>query len=192
MKNYVLDFFSDCLQGHTKEEKFNIWTGCGANGKSVAINLFQEAMGDYATTVSITLLTNKRASSNAASPELAKCKGVRFVVFQEPENDDKINVGHMKELTGGDKISARKLYKEPVDFYPQFKTILACNKLPDVPHADGGTWRRIRVVPFEIKFVDNPKEVNQRKRDNNLKENLPHWREAIISILINRFKSYQK
>ena len=164
MKNYVLDFFASCLQGHVQSEQFNIWTGCGANGKSLAIQIFQEALGDYSTNISITLLTNKRASSNAASPELARCKGIRFVVFQEPENDDKIHVGHMKELTGGDKISARRLYKEPVDFYPQFKTLLTCNKLPFIPFNDGGTWRRLKVVPFEIEFVENPKLPNQKKR----------------------------
>lgn len=188
MKNYVLNFFADCLQGHLQSEQFNIWTGCGANGKSLAIQLFQESMGDYSTNISITLLTNKRASSNAASPELAKCKGIRFVVFQEPENDDKIHVGHMKELTGGDKISARRLYKEPVDFYPQFKTLLTCNKLPFIPSNDGGTWRRLKVVPFEIEFVENPKLEHQRKRDNRLKEELINWKEAFMSILINRLK----
>ena len=78
MKNYVLDFFSECLQGHQQTEQFNIWTGCGANGKSLAIQLFQEALGEYSTNISITLLTNKRASSNAASPELAKCKRCSF------------------------------------------------------------------------------------------------------------------
>lgn len=188
MKDYVLNFFSECLQGHQQTEQFNIWTGCGANGKSLAIQLFQEALGDYSTNISITLLTNKRASSNAASPELAKCKGVRFVVFQEPENDDKIHVGHMKELTGGDKISARRLYKEPVDFYPQFKTLLTCNKLPYIPSNDGGTWRRLKVVPFEIEFVDNPKEEHQRKRDNSLKQHIGNWKEPLLSILIHRFK----
>ena len=188
MKNYVLNFFASCLQGHIYSEQFNIWTGCGANGKSIAIQLFEQTMGDYATNISITLLTNKRASSNAASPELAKCKGIRFVVFQEPENEDKIHVGHMKELTGGDKISARKLYKEPVDYRPQFKTLLTCNKLPYIPSNDGGTWRRLRVVPFEIEFVDNPIEAHQRKKDGNLKENINNWKEAFMSILIKKFK----
>ena len=187
MYNYVLNFFANCLSGQVPDEKFNIWTGCGSNGKSIAINLFQDAMGDYATTISITLLTKSRASSNSASPELAKCKGIRFVVFQEPENDDKIYVGHMKELTGGDKISARKLFKEPVDFYPQFKTLLTCNKLPFIPSNDGGTWRRLRVVPFEIEFTDNPTEPHQRKKDNKLKNDIKMWNEALMSLLIYTF-----
>ena len=192
MKDYILDFFSSCLQGHSPDESFNIWTGGGGNGKSMCISLLQSILGDYATTISITLLTAKRAASNAASPEMAKCKGVRFVVFQEPENDDKIHVGHMKELTGNDKISARALFKEPVDFYPQFKTVLTCNKLPFIPSNDGGTWRRIRVSPFEVSFVNDPKEPHERKKDRNLKSKMENWKPAFMALLINRFKRYKE
>ena len=192
MKNYILDFFASCLQGHSPDESFNIWTGGGGNGKSMCISLLQSILGDYATTISITLLTAKRAASNAASPEMAKCKGVRFVVFQEPENDDKIHVGHMKELTGNDKISARALFKEPVDFYPQFKTVLTCNKLPFIPSNDGGTWRRIRVAPFEVSFVNDPKEPHERKKDRNLKTKMENWKGAFMALLIERFKRYKE
>jgi P4 family phage/plasmid primase-like protien len=187
MYNYILDYFASCLVGHSPDEFFHIWTGSGGNAKSVSIGLFQSIIGDYATTISITLLTKSRAASNAASPEMANCKGKRFVVFQEPENDDKIHVGHMKELTGNDKISARALFKEPIEFYPQFKTILTCNKLPYIPSNDGGTWRRLRVAPFEMKFVNEPKEPNERKKDRYLKDKMETWKTPLLYMLINRY-----
>lgn len=187
MFNYILDYFSSCLVGHSPDELFHIWTGSGGNAKSVSIGLFQSIMGDYASTISISLLTNKRSASNAASPEMAGCKGKRFIVFQEPENDDKIHVGHMKELTGNDKISARALFKEPIEFFPQFKTILTCNKLPFIPSNDGGTWRRLRVAPFEMKFVNNPKEPYEKKKDRYLKDKMVNWKEPFLFILIDRY-----
>ena len=116
-------------------------------------------------------------------------EGKRFLVFQEPENDDKIHVGHMKELTGNDKISARALFKEPIEFYPQFKTILTCNKLPFIPSNDGGTWRRLRVAPFEMKFVNNPNPEDplERKKDRDLKNKMETWKESFLFLLIQRY-----
>ena len=162
-----------------------------SNGKSVLINLMMLSIGDYSTTLSISLLTQKRAASNAATPELADTKGRRFAVFQEPDNNDHINVGFMKELTGNDKIKTRKLYREPFEFYPQFKPVLTCNRLPVIPSNDGGTWRRIRVTPFEMKFVDNPVEDYERQIDRKLKDRLPLWREAFVSILVNEYNTYK-
>jgi len=190
-REYVLKFLGTCLQGHVPDEKFYIWTGGGGNGKSLTIKLLLDSLGDYGTIIPVSLLTRKRAASNVASPELAKLKGKRFCVFQEPENDDVIQVGLMKELTGNDKIQARALYGAPVEFYPQFKTLLACNKLPEIPSTDGGTWRRIRVVPFEIQFVDNPVEPHERKKDNDLKREIETWHQAFMSILIEYNKKYQ-
>jgi putative DNA primase/helicase len=123
---------------------------------------------------------------------MANCKGKRFVVFQEPENDDKIHVGHMKELSGNDKISARALFKEPIEFYPQFKTILTCNKLPFIPSNDGGTWRRLRVAPFEMSFVSDPRESHERKKDKFLKDKMENWKEAFLFILIKRYNDRYK
>ena len=192
MREYLLLKLSSLLEGIQRDQKFEIWTGGGGNGKSCILKLLNDSFGDYGTYLPITLLTKPRGNSSQASPEVAHTKGKRCAIFQEPENDDKIHVGHMKNLTGGDKIMARGLFKDPIEFYPQFKTILACNKLPDIPSADGGTWRRIRVVPFEMKFVDNPTGPNEKKKIDNIEEMMIGWRVPFMSILIHYYGLYRK
>lgn len=191
MREYVLILLSSYLQGHTPDEKFHLWTGTGANSKSKLLELFQMAMGDYAGTLPISMLTQKRAASGTATPEMAMTKGKRFCVFQEPEENDKIRVGLMKELTGGDKIMARQLFKEPIEFKPQFKLLLTCNKLPYIPSSDGGTWRRLRVVEFGSKFVDHPKAPNEFKKDEYLALKFENWNVALMSLLIHKFAEYK-
>lgn len=193
-RKYVLILMSSILSGYTLDERFNIFTGCGSNGKSKFIELFLLSIGDYGITLPISLLTHKRCSSNQATPEIAATKGKRFCILQEPENNDTINVGMMKEYTGGDKIMARALFKEPVEFKPQFKMILTCNKLPDVPSSDKGTWRRIKVVEFNSVFTDNPNsnKKNEFKKDKNLTKKFETWAPYFLSILLHYFEKYKK
>ena len=165
-----------------------------SNGKSKTIDLFEQSYGDYCCKLPITLLTQKRAASNAATSEVARTKGKRFACLQEPSEDEKLNVGLMKELTGGDKIQARQLFSEPIEFKPQFKMILTCNTLPNVPSDDGGTWRRIRVVEFSSKFCDNPdpEKTNEFKIDTELSEKFGGWKEYFMSLLIEYYKKYME
>ena len=99
----------------------------------------------------------------------------------------------MKELTGGDKIQARALYSEPVEFKPQFHMVLCCNHLPEVPANDNGTWRRLRVCKFQAKFTDDPdpEEEYEFKADEELSQKLLDWKEAFISKLIEYYKLYR-
>lgn len=190
IREYVLLLFASFLNGGIKEERFNIWTGVGANGKSKLVDLFEQAFGDYCCKLPITLLTQKRAASNAATSELARTKGKRFACLQEPSEDEKLNVGLMKELTGGDKIQARAIYKEPIEFKPQFKMILTCNNLPTVPSDDGGTWRRIRVVEFTSRFCDNPAKDNEFLIDTEISNKFALWKEQFMGLLIEYYKKY--
>lgn len=190
MKDYTLGLLSTFLSGNIKEQKFNIWTGTGSNGKSKLIDLFECCFGEYCCKLPITLLTQKRVASNAATAELARTKGKRFACLQEPSEDEKLNVGLMKELSGGDKIMARALYREPIEFKPQFKMILTCNQLPNVPSDDGGTWRRIRLVEFTSRFCENPQLENEFSMDHHLSEKFENWKEYFMSLLLEYYRTY--
>ena len=192
VRNYFLLFLSSCLQGHNAEEKFRIWTGVGSNGKSKLIELFVNCMGDYSIKFPITLLTGKRAASNACTPELVQAKGKRFGYFEEPSENERINAGLMKEFTGGDKVYARGLNKDPIQFKPQWKLALLCNDIPEVPPHDSGTWRRMEIIEFKSKFCDNPKEVNEFPIDKKLSEKIKNWDELFMALLIDVYYSKYK
>jgi P4 family phage/plasmid primase-like protien len=193
LREYVLTLMSSMLDGNNKEEKFYIWTGHGSNGKSKCIELLLKVLGDYACTFNVSLLTSKRVGSSQTNSELVRSKGRRFAVLQEPEEGEKMNAGFMKELSGNDKIIARGLYKESIEFKPMFKMVLTCNHLPQVPPEDGGTWRRIRLVEFKSHFCEhpNPENPNEFHIDRDLAFKFDDWKETFMSMLIHYFKKYK-
>ena len=190
IRKFVWDVFASILDGGIRHEKFYIFTGSGSNGKSKILELVQKAVGDYYCILPISLLTQKRAASNTAQSELERTKGRRFAVMQEPSEGEKLNIGLMKELSGGDTILCRGLFKEPIQFKPQFKMIMTCNELPEVPSDDGGTWRRIRVVNFDSKFIENP-DLNNPKEfplDTELGDNFERWADTFLGMMIQHHK----
>ena len=197
MKKYLLTVFASCLDGYNKRQRFVIFTGQkGSNGKSTCIEFLQMALGDYSSTMPHTVLTRKSQNASNATPEMADKKGVRFVVLNEPDNNDEINVGKMKELAGNDKILARALHSDPFYFKPQFKMILVCNKLPYINSDDGGTWRRVRVTPWDSRFLDPDEEITNPEKefvkDFELDSKMERWTPAFMWLLINKYyKQYQ-
>lgn len=188
---YMKDIFSSTIDGGVRHEKFYIFTGSGSNGKSKIMELVQMMMGDYYCIMPIALLTQKRAASNSAQAELERTRGRRFAIMQEPSDGEKINIGLMKELSGGDRIQCRGLYKEPIEFKPQFKMIMTCNELPEVPSDDGGTWRRIRVVDYSSKFKEDPDPNNPKEfmMDTELGDKFERWADTFISMIIENHKT---
>lgn len=191
--NNIDNYYGFELDGNNLYKLSNGIVTHNSNGKSIIIKLFELALGKYCAKLPISLLTSKRAASNSATPELARTKGRRFAVLQEPEEEVQINVGLMKELSGGDTIQARELFAPPVEFEPQFKMILTCNHLPKISTNDGGTWRRIRVVEFKSRFEENPdpENPNEYKKDKELPQKLIDYKEAFMSILIKYYRIYK-
>ena len=196
VREYTMRFLSSCLSGEIREEKFYFWTGSGGNGKSKLVELIDFVLGDYSRSMDVAFLTTKRGSSSSASPELENIKNARFVYMSEPEKTDLIYVGKLKQMTGGDKMTTRALFKGTTQFKPQFKIVLMCNDLPQLGGNDGGIWRRIEVVKYLAKFTDNVRSVNHERHqylaDNQLTAKLEQWKLVFIIKLLQKYVAYDK
>ena len=168
VREYFLKHLATNIVGGNTAQKFHILTGSGSNGKSMIMNLTSTALGDYACTVPISLFTQKRKGSGNAAPEVIRLKGRRFVTMQEPDESIALNTGLMKEITSGEKMYARDLFKSGTEFEVQAKFHLACNDKPKINTTDGGTWRRLVVINFLSKFVPNPVANNEFPMDESI------------------------
>ncbi len=186
MRKYIMCYLASLFEGSNKDQKFMVWTGNGSNGKGTLIGLIKDTLGQYYCSLDQTAITQKRGNSSSATPELADKVGVRSICLQETNGDDKLNLGFIKSITGQDEIQVRPLYGEPFYYVPQFKLLLACNHLPNIPDGgDGGVWRRIRVIPFEQKFVREPSGPNEQLLDKTVKEKLKTWNQGLTWLLLN-------
>lgn len=191
VRDYVLKKMSECLNGDIPNTYFLMFIGdTGANGKSQLLNLMKLAMGDFGEKVEVTLLTRKRNNANEANTEKIKLLNKRFAFLSEPEDGEKINIGLLKELTGSEEIVARGLYQDALSFVMEAKLFLACNELPEIKGEDTALWRRIRVVDFPSRFVDDPKEANEYKIDRSLPSRMREdisWRQTFMNILLEYY-----
>ena len=191
LRNYMWEHLASTLIGTNREQTFNIYIGGGSNGKSKLIELMSACLGEYKAVLPITAVTQKRAMIGGASPELAVLKGVRYAVMQEPTKGDRINEGILKEITGGDDMTARALFKNTITFVPQFKLVVCTNVLFDIKSNDDGTWRRIRLCPYKSKFCeepksDDPEEPYQFLIDKNLDVKIKTWVNVFMSMLVKK------
>lgn len=162
VRNYFLDVSSDVFVGGNHQKQVYFWTGEGDNAKSVTQSLFEKMLGELAIKFSTTLITGKKTANGSANPELSRAgDGIRWATLEEPDGDEQINIGTLKNLSGNDSYWARDLFqkgKEAKEITPMFKLIFICNKLPKLKYSDKATWNRIRVIPFESTFVKDDKD----------------------------------
>ena len=192
LRNYMLDHLASTFIGTNLNQTFNMYVGCGSNGKSLLTDLMSHTLGEYAGTVPITLVTEKRTNIGGVSPELIQLKGLRYAVMQEPSKNMRINEGMMKQLSAGDPLQGRALYCDSETFEPQFKLVVCTNSLFDFNSNDDGTWRRIRKCDFESRFLDADdfeqadKDGKTFIKDKSLKDKMPEWAPVFASMLVKR------
>lgn len=153
VREFVRRFFGYCLSGDTSEQVVALFYGLGNNGKSTLINCVSHVLGDFHQTLPFSsFVRSDRRGGGDATPDLAKLPGARLVTASEPEVGDRLSESLIKWMTGGERMTVRKLHEDYFDFTPQFKVILAFNSRPVIRGTDDGIWRRLLLVPFDRKI----------------------------------------
>jgi putative DNA primase/helicase len=146
---------------------FMLW-GTGRNGKSTFLEVLRYILGSYGTSTSMEIFLAK--NQEGIPNDLAALCNARFVTGVETEDGRRLAEAKVKQITGGDTISARFLHHEFFNFLPQFKIWLGTNHRPAIRGTDEGIWRRIRLIPFEVYIPDG--QVDEKLVDK-LKSEAP-------------------
>lgn len=149
--------------GEVKENLLPFAHGTGGNGKSVFLEATTDTLGDYATTAPNAFLM--ASGQGKHTTEIARLSGARMVVCSEVNEHDKFDEAKVKNLTGGDKLTARFLFQNDFTFTPTHQLWLVGNDQPDISSGGNSFWRRVRLIPFTRSF-DGPNATpeNQAKR----------------------------
>ncbi|MCQ2173295.1 MAG: phage/plasmid primase, P4 family [Bacteroidales bacterium] len=174
---YMLEYIQKCvgysLSGSTSEQCAFFLFGTGRNGKSTFLEIVRGILGDYATNIQPQTIMVNPKSGNAPSSDIARLKGARLVTSVEPNEGMRLDEGLLKQLTGDDVVTARKMFAEEFEFKPEFKLWMATNHKPLIRGTDTGIWRRIHLIPFEV-------QIPSDKVDKKLKYKLAKEADSIL------------
>jgi putative DNA primase/helicase len=149
MIRFVQQWAGYCLTGDTREQALFFGTGDGGNGKGVWLHTRMNIMKDYA--VAAAMQTFVASSQERHSTELAMLRGARMVTASETEKGRAWAEARIKQLTGGDPITARFMRQDDFTFLPQFKLDIIGNHKPQLRNVDAAARRRFNIVPFDRK-----------------------------------------
>jgi P4 family phage/plasmid primase-like protien len=139
-------------------EYFVALIGGGSNGKTIAEELIRAFFGDETISeVDLVNLTQNRFDRR----ELFKKK---FLINSEVSGDVKES-RWIKYISGGGRIDADQKGKDHIQFRPKCLIIFDTNNPPKFADSSYAFQRRLVKIDFTRRFVDDPKEENERERD---------------------------
>lgn len=151
-----------CLTGSTREHALIFLYGPGGNGKSVFLNTVSGIMADYAVTAAMDTFTASRGDRH--STDLAMMRGARLVSASETEEGRAWAESRIKQITGGDPVTARFMHKDNFTYQPQFKLTIVGNHQPVLNNVDDAAKRRFNIIPFNRKPNNPDRDLESKLR----------------------------
>ena len=174
-KKCVIDILKSCLTGRTLRYIYFL-TGVGSNGKSLLLKVLSNIFDEAIDTISKLVVIKQKGNNNGViTTELEKLDKCRLGVVSELTNTDELNTTRVKEITGGDKIDFRGLFKSNKTIIPTCNMFCATNQLPSF-EVERAILNRIIVIPFNNVFQIDP----------TFEEDLMNKRDYIFSYILSK------
>jgi len=192
--SFVQRLLGYCLTGKTSEHIFVVLYGPnGRNGKGTMLETLKLCLGPLHLTIKPEMLLEQKGNAGGPDNELCCLKGARVAQGSETNKGASINHGKIKLLTGGDTLTARWSYtRRPITFKPTHKLFLLTNERPHAGADDLALWARIVLIPFNLRYVEEPKAENERPIDKNLDEKLKNELSGILAWMVRGCLEWQR
>lgn len=181
VREFLARYVGQGLAGRVLEHRLAILTGTGRNGKGVFYGAVGWSLGDYAVSAEPDLFMHREGAHPTGEMDL---RGRRWVVVSESDAGRHLAEATVKRLTGGDRIRARRMRQDFVEFDPSHTAALVTNHLPKVTGDDPALWARLRVVPFEV-------VIPEAEQDPHLPEKLQLEADAVLTWAVQGWTDYQ-
>lgn len=192
---FLRRFLGYGITGLVSEQVFGVFYGeDGRNGKDTIQHALNHTLGAASSAISKDVLLNaKMNAAGAPSPHLMDLQGKRLAWASEPEKGARFNVSQMKELSGGGEFAARGPFEKKITkITPSHLLLLLTNHKPEADADDTPFWDRLRLITFNMRFVDNPSGPNERKKDTTLWNTLHEEASGILAWLVRGCLEWQE
>jgi P4 family phage/plasmid primase-like protien len=176
------------------EQVFFLLYGVGKNGKSTFLKVLAAILGQYRIHAQMETFAARNRANNGHSDDLASLRGARLVTAVETEESKRLSEGLIKQITGGDSITASFKGESNFTFDPTFKLWLAANHKPVIRGTDEGIWRRPLLIPFDVQFEIDPnkRKPGQCKGDKYMEAKLMGQLSGILNWALQGFRDWEK
>jgi putative DNA primase/helicase len=156
------------LTGETREHKMLFLFGGGRNGKSVFLDVLAHVWGDYGRRAPASAFITSHGEKHPT--DIAGLQGRRLVVGSELPKGRTWDESVIKDLTGGERLTARFMRGDFFDFRPQMTLMIAGNTQPNFRGVDEAIRARVVLVPFNVTI---PAERRDRHLADKLRDEAP-------------------
>jgi putative DNA primase/helicase len=194
--SFLQRLFGYGITGFVFEHIFAVlWGEDGRNGKDTLIQAISYVLGCLAGAIpkDVFLDFGKHQAGGAPSPHLMDLKAKRIAWANEPAKGAKFTLDQIKDVTGGGDIKARNPFdKRYTTIKPTHLLFLLTNHKPHADANDSAFWSRLRLITFDMRFVDQPMAENERPKNNHLWSELEQEASGILAWLVQGCLDWQE